>query len=203
MSFELRGVRIEMGFPFAAVVTLMLLLDRSKTVLPALLCCTLHEVGHLACLLCFSSPPKAVVLGVFGMRIERENNRLDYRREALCAAAGPVANFFCAALAFVLARFINGIYRFALLNIGVGVFNLLPVEPMDGAGAVKSLLLLHCDEERTERVMNIMTAVLLLPLTVCGAWLLFKSGGNFTLLAVSVYIALYLIFKNALPKKCK
>lgn len=196
MRFELCGVQIEIGFPFAAAVTLMLLLDRNKTVLPALLCCVLHEAGHLVCLFCFSSPPKAVVFGVFGMRIERETDKLDYRREAMCAAAGPAANFVCAAIAFLLSVHESGVRSFAALNMGVGIFNLLPVEPMDGSGVVKSLLLLYCDEEKTERTVNIMTAVLLLPLTVCGTALLLRSGGNFTLLAVSVYIALYLILKK-------
>lgn len=195
MSFKIKGVRIEIGFPFAAAVTLMLLLDRNKTVLSALLCCVLHESGHLICLLSLSSPPKAVVLGVFGMRIDKGDDILDYRSEALCSAAGPAANFICAA-ALLCADSSNFIRSFALLSVGVGVFNLLPVEPMDGSGVVKSLLLLHCDEEKTERTMNIMTAVLLLPLTVCGLALLFKSGGNFTLFAVSVYIAFYLMLKK-------
>lgn len=196
MSFKIKGVRIEIGFPFAVAVTLMLLLDRNKTVLSALLCCVLHESGHLICLFSLSSPPKAVVLGVFGMRIDRGDDILDYRSEALCSVAGPAANFICAAAAFLCADSSNFIRSFALLNVGVGVFNLLPVEPMDGAGVIRSLLLLHCDEEKTERAMNIMTAVLLLPLTVCGTALLLRSGGNFTLLAVSVYIALYLILKK-------
>lgn len=196
MKFELSGVRVEIGFPFAAAVTLLLLLDRNKTVLPALSCCAVHEAGHLICLFCLESPPRAVVFGVFGMRIERENDKLDYRREALCAAAGPMANFACAAISLLFAVWNRSVLSFVALNVGVGIFNLLPVEPMDGAGVIGNLLLMHFNDEKAERMLNIVTAVLLLPLTVCGTALLFKSGGNFTLLAVSVYIALYLILKK-------
>lgn len=196
MQFKIRNTRIVIGFPFAAAVTLLLLIDRSGTAVAAFACCAVHEAGHLLALFCFSAPPEAVVFGPFGMRIDRGDKPLSYTHEAICAFAGPAANFVSALLMLVLSGRFAALARFAPLDAGIGVFNMLPVEPMDGGMALRSLLLLRFDERSAERVLNILTAVLLVPLTVCGVFLLVKSGGNFTLLAVSIYIVLYMLMKK-------
>ena len=143
-----------------------------------------------------SAPPDAIILGMFGMRIERGEVCLDYRREAVCALAGPAANFIVSLAALPFARVYPNALKLAALSAGIGVFNLLPVEPMDGAAALKSLLLLKYEEHTAERVVDIFAAVLLIPLTVCGIVLLVKTGNNFTLLCVCIYISVYLIAKK-------
>jgi Zn-dependent protease len=61
---------------------------------------------------------------------------------ALSALAGPVSNLVLAYLAIVLLRLFRVsldsfvgmfLYYLAILNIGLGVFNLLPVPPLDGS----------------------------------------------------------------------
>jgi Zn-dependent protease len=61
---------------------------------------------------------------------------------AISALAGPVSNFLLAYFAIVLFR-ISGLpidsfggmfyYYLAILNVGLGVFNLLPIPPLDGS----------------------------------------------------------------------
>jgi Zn-dependent protease len=68
---------------------------------------------------------------------------------AVSALAGPVSNFVLAYLAIVLLRLFRVpidsfagmfLYYLSILNIGLGVFNLLPVPPLDGS-RIFSLLL--------------------------------------------------------------
>lgn len=73
------------------------------------------------------------------------------RKAALMSAAGPLSNFLIAAVAFAVLwvvgrpdsatteaiRKIAG--TFLLLNLLLGVFNLIPLPPLDGAGVVKGL----------------------------------------------------------------
>ena len=172
------------------------MLDKSRTALLIFLCCTLHEAGHILLLSLCSAPPDAIILGVFGMRIERGEVCLDYRREAVCALAGPAANFIVSLAVLPFARVYPNALKLAALSAGIGVFNLLPVEPMDGAAALKSLLLLKHEEHTADKVVDIFAVVLLIPLTVCGIILLIKTGNNFTLLCVCIYISVYLIAKK-------
>mgnify|MGYP001127454236 CR=1 FL=1 len=197
MHFYIKTTRIDLGFPFAASAAVILMLDKSGTALLIFLCCALHEAGHILLLTLCSAPPDAIILGVFGMRIERGGElSLVYRREAVCALAGPAANFIVSLAALPFVRVYPNALKLAALSAGIGVFNLLPVEPMDGAAALKSLLLLKHEEHTADKVVDIFAAVLLIPLTVCGIILLIKTGNNFTLLCVCIYISVYLIAKK-------
>lgn len=196
MHFYIKTTRIDLGFPFAASAAVILMLDKSETALLIFLCCALHEAGHILLLTLCSAPPDAIILGVFGMRIERGEVCLDYRREAVCTLAGPAANFIVSLAVLPFARVYPNALKLAALSAGIGVFNLLPVEPMDGAAALKSLLLLKHEEHTADKVVDIFVAVLLIPLTVCGIILLIKTGNNFTLLCVCIYISVYLIAKK-------
>lgn len=74
------------------------------------------------------------------------------RKAALMAAAGPMANFVLAAIAFAVLWFVGrpdsgtetAIRKIALtflyLDLMLGVFNLVPLPPLDGASIVRGLV---------------------------------------------------------------
>ena len=85
---------------FFLVTAWMNYLDRQGVVPMALLACVLHEWGHYLAIRRAGGEVRYVRVTAAGaeMRLERE---LSYRREFLCALAGPAANlalaaFFCA-----------------------------------------------------------------------------------------------------------
>lgn len=72
---------------------------------------------------------------------------------ALCALAGPVSNFLLAVLALFCVRLMSGVtatsftvwlFNFlillAILNLGLGLFNLIPIPPLDGSKVLFSVL---------------------------------------------------------------
>lgn len=202
MQLRIGKTIFRIGFPFAAAVTLMLLLDESGTAVSALVCCILHELGHLLCLFMFSSPPECVTLGAFGMRIDKSSAELSYLHETVTALAGPVINFLLALILFVVSKFIKApwLLTSAALNLCTGLFNMIPVEPLDGGRAIKNALLIRFDEQRTEKIINVVSFITLVPLTLSGIAVLKFSGYNFTLLLVCVYISAYLLMKNKVGK---
>ncbi len=70
------------------------------------------------------------------------------RDTMLMAAAGPGANFFAALVAGLLIRYFlfpSQLYQLVLLyllfmNIGLALFNLIPIPPLDGSHIIENLL---------------------------------------------------------------
>lgn len=103
---------------------------------------------------------------------------------ALTALAGPVSNFLLAALAVSISKviylsnysgpalvsvFMFCLYTLAPLSVGLGLFNLLPIPPLDGAKVVGALL----PDETYFRIMRYerygMLALILLSFTGVGS----------------------------------
>src|ERR1700693_3088236 len=71
--------------------------------------------------------------------VDLRNTRNPRLANLVVSAAGPVSNFFLAALAIAVPPVVFVLFNFAVVNVALGVFNLIPIPPLDGSGVVISL----------------------------------------------------------------
>ncbi len=165
------------------------LFDKTGTVFLCLLSGVLHEAGHLTFLLLSHEKPKEIHITPFGMRIERKDeNFLSFRKEMLCAFAGPLVNI-------VLCLIFHGTY-FSKINLSIAVLNLLPCEPLDGGKILENFLKSKSSKEKAEKISFIISCVTVFPLTILGFLILFQSRYNFSLLLISFYLIFFIIMKK-------
>ena len=119
----------------SAYITLAasLLLLPLDWLLAAILAAGFHEVCHLAVLKHYSIPVRQITLGGMGASIRA--GVMSARQELLCAAAGPLGSL---SLLIWVRRF----PLLALIGTAQGLFNLLPVYPLDGGRILRSILIL-------------------------------------------------------------
>jgi Zn-dependent protease len=145
--------------------------DRVGTILlPGfLLIAQLLTIRHVAFMFGWAKP---VPVNAFRFRHPRQDM-------ALVAAAGPLMNFFLAWLAALALRLtpdwsgqvgdvaVNFLYMFILTNLALGLFNLLPIPPMDGGRIVVGVLPLNLAMKwaKIERagILVVLLGVFLLP----------------------------------------
>lgn len=195
ISFLFKNCRISISFFFIAVVTFLLLEDKSGTAVLAFTAAALHETGHLLLMYRFGVRASQIRFTPFGIDIEKSSCAdRTYQRDALISLAGSGVNL-AAALLFGVLQF-SVFYRFVLINLFLALFNLLPIEPLDGGQAFYSILCTRFSADRSAKIVSIVSFVVLTPLAVVGFLLVFRSPGNYSLLVVCGYLMTLLVFKN-------
>lgn len=176
MSFKLRDISIEISFWFVAIIALMLTLFPEAQAFYCFVFCIIHECGHLFTMLLLGKKVTSIKFGYFGIKIFTDKKFLPEMKEAAIAAGGPAMNLFAAAFLFI-----TGQENFAIINLVLAFFNLLPVSILDGGHILSALF----PESKTVKTLSIVCAVFLL---VSGIIIAIYSKKNFTLLIVSLYL---------------
>lgn len=175
-----RTARLELGPGLVLAAALVYFVDRQGLFTVALFAALVHELGHYAALRLFGVRPTLLRLELTGALLCYPAGALSYGREALVAAAGPLAGALLAAAAGAL-----GLKVLAGLSALLTVFNLLPASTLDGGRLLRALLLDRLDRERAERfsrAVSIGTALCLLlggltlTLTIRLGWSLLIAG---------------------------
>ena len=111
-------------------------------------CVALHELGHAVAARRYGLETRDITLYPFGGIARLEGRPEPGWPEAAIAAAGPGVNLALAILALPLAYPDLPLAReFVLINLLMGLLNLLPAFPMDGGRVLRSLLTLRSDEQ--------------------------------------------------------
>ncbi len=195
MSFTVKNCRITVSFFFVAMIALVLLEDKSGTALLAFAAAALHEAGHLSVMHIFGVKPSQIRFTPFGIDIVKSccADR-SYQRDVLISLAGPCTNIIAVFLFSALQS--ATLYRFVLINLIFAMFNLLPIEPLDGGQALYSLLCMKFSADQSAKAVSVISFAVLTPLAVIGFLTVFRSQGNYSLLLVCGYLMILLLFKN-------
>lgn len=107
----------------------------------------LHELSHSLVALRLGIPVKAITLHVFGGVSELGREPDHPRTEFAIAIVGPLTSFAIAAVVALVARavppapIVGAVMQYlVLVNVVVGVFNLVPGFPLDGGRVLRAVL---------------------------------------------------------------
>ena len=134
MKFTVLKTKIFVSPLFFAVLTLILLLDKTGVSCLALLFSLLHELGHFLALICEKIHPKNIDVTLFGIHISLPES-MSTAEKVPVLMAGFLVNFLLAAIFFALRKPI-----FGCINLIIGIFTALPISATDGGSILKAIL---------------------------------------------------------------
>ena len=198
LTFESEHTEIQLRTDFFITVTLMLIFCENETVIFSLFSSLLHESGHLASMYLLKVKPEKIIFSATGLKIERRAvNISSFKNEIIIALSGVFVNFILSFVSFVL-YFLFGIHKlflFALVNIVIGLFNLLPLESLDGANVLCFILTRRLGDEKAQKTVMTTSIFTSLFITVFIILTFCLKIVNPSLIIVLLYLIIILINK--------
>jgi stage IV sporulation protein FB len=149
-----RGIVFRLHPLFVLVMIASIVTGRFSEIITLFVIVLWHELGHLVAALRYGWTVREVKLLPFGGVVEvEEAGTLPVREEIGVAIAGPIQNAILAAIGFGLgqAGLIDRDWSddFVRANVLIGLFNLLPVLPLDGGRMLQAWISLQVPFHRT------------------------------------------------------
>lgn len=176
--------------PLAPLLLALFVWLSSPALLGALLLAALcHELGHYAALRRLGGWVRELRISVWGAEM-RLGGRLSYGGELLAAAAGPAVNLLLGAAFSAAGGRHELLYLLAGAQLVLGLFNLLPILPLDGGRILWLGISWATDPFLADGWLRVIGTALSLALLL-GALLLQRQGGSPFLLLGAAGLALH------------
>lgn len=183
-------VKVTPGF-FLLLGIIFYLDDGSGIMLWVVVSAFIHELGHI--MLCFilGGRVEALTLGAAGAELKLSYPMvLTYAKENLVLVSGAAMNL----LTGLCSLYLGG-YWLAWCSFGLGIFNLLPVAPMDGGRILFNFVSEYYGPECAERVTGIVSGILIGIIAGVGVIIVVKYA-NLTLLFLSIWLLIETLKKK-------
>lgn len=198
MKLKILKTDVSISFLMICLASLCIIMGVFQNFLLCIFAILIHEAGHIFTMRLFGYSPDKIKISLYEIQIsDNSRQRRTNKQNFFIIFFGPFANFICFIICYLLYLFCNAIFMpFAIANLSICIFNLLPVLSLDGGQMLYILLLKKHSETFAEKAVNIISFIFLFPLSAAGFLLLFNSEYNFSLLFVCFYIVLSLVCKN-------
>lgn len=189
MKLRIAKTEVVIGYEVMAAITAVLLLDRENRIVCCLLAALLHELGHVLMMRLCGVRVRCVRLRLFDTLIEGDEAP-SVLTDVWITLGGVTVNFVCAAALCPFSLTLG------LPHLALGVFNLLPVMSLDGGHLLVICLSRRFSPRVVDAVIKLSTFLFLLPLMTAGIYIVCRSGYNYSLLLISLYLTVILFMKK-------
>lgn len=169
-----------------------------------------HELGHLFAGIVLGFKPHSLSVNPLGLAINFRIKAEDYNKKIkqgnilalkklIIAFAGPAVNFILVFLFVVLDfKLLQDKKEFFIYaNLLIGLFNLIPIYPLDGGRILKNLLHITTGLENTYNYTNLVSNISVIILTIFSSIIIFYLK-NISILFIIGYLWHLVITENRL-----
>lgn len=197
MKFKFFGTEIYVSFLFCAVVCFMLAVDRTGLVIPTLFAVFIHESGHLLAMWAADCQPHAIRLIPSSVQIIRGFSPKKGGEIAvtICGSLSNLAVFFALFINYLCFKSELSL-KFAILNLVLALFNMLPISGLDGGTLLMAAIAHFTDIYRAERIVRIITAVFAVLAFLIGVYLWVSGTVNISVFIVAIYLGVCSLIKK-------
>ncbi len=201
-------MRIRIHLKIFIFVLIFLLTNQIKIYGILMLFALIHELGHMLVGILLGFKPTKLEIMPYGVSVGFEIKCEDYNKKVkkanmlavkklIIALAGPITNFIITVIFLIINKNLFGIERNLVIyaNILIGIFNLIPIYPLDGGRAIKNILHITVGLKKSYEYTNQISKITICILTgICSITILYIR--NVAILLILAYLWYLVIVQN-------
>lgn len=199
MQFKFKNIKITVSFTFFALIILLVIFNKNDFLYLSCFFAIIHELGHLFTLNKFGVKICELKISLLGANIKTESfKKISIKKEVIVLLSGPLVNLIFSAVLYFVNLIIKNVdlSNLILINLGLGIFNLLPFYNFDGGKIIEILLKSKLNEKISETVVSCISFAILVPFTLFSVNIFLRNYKDFYFLVVSVLMLLTIILKK-------
>lgn len=186
-------MRIKINIQLFAMIALLIITKQIEIYAWLMLFALIHEIAHMCVGIILKLKPKTLEIQPFGIGIVFESFENTESNKIKIAIAGPLINLIIA----IVFQFIHIKYQNQIVNSNLilGIFNLIPIYPLDGGRILQSFIRIHKTNDATDYIINKTSNFIMILLTGISSILILVYK-NIGLLLIILYLWAIVIKEN-------
>ena len=187
-------MKIEINLKIIFAILLFFLIKNLNTYLFFLLFILIHELAHLIVGIIIGGKPKKMEISAFGVSLEFYSyDKVRSIYKIIFFVIGPLVNIIIGiAMLCLKTNNIIATDNIIIINFAIGIFNLIPILPLDGGKILKEFLKIILKEEKSNEIAIRISKMILILISLIYSVLIIKVKNIFILLLIIYLWYLYL-----------
>lgn len=201
-------MQIKVDLKIFIAILIFLLTEQLNIYIVFMLFAIIHELGHVLTGIILGFKPKNIevlpigISACFYMQCDDYNKKINYAnrfvlKKVIISCAGPITNFIIAIIFYFFDFSIFNISREFIIytNLIIGIFNLIPIYPLDGGRIIKNILHIKIGLKESYKYTKIIANLSIIILTIFSSMAILYLK-NISILLILIYLWGIVIIQN-------
>lgn len=201
-------MQIKVDLKIFIAILIFLLTEQLNIYIVFMLFAIIHELGHVLTGIILGFKPKNIevlpigISACFYMQCDEYNKKINYAnrfvlKKVIISCAGPITNFIIAIIFYFFDFSIFNISREFIIytNLIIGIFNLIPIYPLDGGRIIKNILHIKIGLKESYKYTKIIANLSIIILTIFSSMAILYLK-NISIVLILIYLWGIVIIQN-------
>lgn len=201
-------MQIKVDLKIFIAILIFLLTEQLNIYIVFMLFAIIHELGHVLTGIILGFKPKNIevlpigISACFYMQCDDYNKKINYAnrfvlKKVIISCAGPITNFIIAIIFYFFDFSIFNISGEFIIytNLIIGIFNLIPIYPLDGGRIIKNILHIKIGLKESYKYTKIIANLSIIILTIFSSMAILYLK-NISIVLILIYLWGIVIIQN-------